>query len=268
MMRTIKPSILYKYKSASSEEDMKRIEEILVDKQLFFPNLKQLNDPMEACSAKISLQISGSGYHKEAGMVHPIVEDIQEEFGIMSFTAIPNMPIMWAHYGNEYTGSCIVFSTEDTFSCIEPTIYSNLVFEINASGISTEELRKIIRAAIFYKNTDWAYENEWRYVEHRESEKISLGENDIKGLIVGEKMDEDKQRQIEKICKTEGFPCFRTYVMRENRTIGVVPIEYKQTFITHAEISKYMENKKLENRCVDGELELFNTLNSNIGWAQ
>lgn len=269
-MRLLRPSIIYKYKSVSNEKEMKRLEEILVKKTLFFPTLKHLNDPMEASSVSFGLQVAGCGYHFQAGKVLPVIESIQEKFGILSFTAIPNSPIMWAHYGNEYKGCCLLFSSKGTFSTIEPTIYSNLIFGYSEERIKEEniDIEKCVREALFYKDTDWAYENEWRYIEYRETEKITLGQNDIMGVIVGENMDPDKQEQIAKLCKIEGLPCFRTYVMRALKAIGVIPVEYDKSFVTRIEVDEYMEKKKKEELCTGNEYVLFNMLNNGIGWEE
>ncbi|MBR0343423.1 MAG: DUF2971 domain-containing protein [Oscillospiraceae bacterium] len=266
MRRLLRPSLIYKYKPYSNGEDEERLEEILTERKLYFPTLKQLNDPMEACAVNFGLQIAGCEYHFEAGKIHPVVENIQELFGILSFTAVPNSPIMWAHYGSDYTGCCLIISSSDTFSNIEPTLYSDICFGYSEESLNGENIEEYVREALYYKDTDWAYENEWRYIEYRKTEKISLAKNDIKGVIIGENMDQDKQDQIASICKTEGIPCFKTYVMRALKAIGVVPVEYRNGFITRREIDEYMEKKKNENKCVSDEYDLFYLLNSGIGW--
>lgn len=267
-MRLLRPSIIYKYKPASNKRELERLEEILVGKTIYFPTLKQLNDPMEACSAQFSLQIAGSGYHNQAGKVHPVIEYYQEKFGILSFTAIPNSPIMWAHYGKEYTGCCMIFSSVGTFSTIEPTIYSNIGFGYSAEDFTADELVEYVRESLFYKDTDWAYENEWRFIKDRETDKIVFGKQDLIGVIVGERMEPDRQKWIASLCESEEIPCFKTYVMKANKTIGAIPIEYNHDFIVRSEINEYMETKKKEQACIGEEYKLFGILNSDIGWDE
>jgi len=256
----LRPEILYKYKAINSDKDLNRLIEIIAGHHIYFPNLTKLNDPMEASAVRYYLAVAGSGYVHEAGKKHPIVLGHQEQFRILSFTAMPDSTQMWAHYANEYKGYCLAFSTKNTFDTVEPVIYSSLKFDYEAPSPS-EEFEHVIRESFLFKNTDWAYENEWRYIKKEDNDSIAFNSDELMGIIIGEKMDGEYQKQIIELCNDNNIPCFRTYTMDDGVGINFLPAELDFGFYTAYDVEKYYSDK-LKNKSISKEeMNLFNTLN-------
>ena len=98
----VRPKFVYKYKSVSTKTDFDRLLDTIEKNHIYLPNPSMLNDPMEANALQISLDGMGAGYTLACGKVHPIVEDRQNQYRVLSVSAIPNSPIMWAHYASGY----------------------------------------------------------------------------------------------------------------------------------------------------------------------
>jgi tetratricopeptide (TPR) repeat protein len=107
--------------------------------------------------------------------------------GIFSLSAIPDHPLMWAHYGDDHRGVCFGFAIdegsklEDPKHCF-PVIYSDelptmdangpkVTLELRASGggvVSTQRVAfddPTYQRVVNTKPTAWSYENEFRYIE-------------------------------------------------------------------------------------------------------
>ena len=129
-----------------------------------------LNDPMEANALQVYLDCVGAGYTFDCGKVHPIIEEWQNRYRILSVSAIPDSPIMWAHYASGYSGCCLIYSTKKTFSKIEPIIYTDITFSLSDEDFMDEDIpSEAIEESLRFKHKDWAYENEWRLIQNEDA---------------------------------------------------------------------------------------------------
>lgn len=96
---------LYKYKSLPyikdglNEQEIKQVEyckDIILNNRLFMAPRISLNDPFEGMAVPIELGISGSGLFSALGLPHPYVEKIMNQYNILSLSANPRSPLMWA----------------------------------------------------------------------------------------------------------------------------------------------------------------------------
>lgn len=116
------------------------------------------------------------------------IDEQLTETGIFSMSADPAQPLMWAHYSQEHRGLCFGFRAvpgsrlADPDHCL-PVIYSDelprmdenglqmeLTVSIGPSGapISTQRVAftdKTFQQVVTTKSRDWAYEQEYRYIE-------------------------------------------------------------------------------------------------------
>lgn len=259
----LRPDLVYKYKSITTEEKMEQFSEILEERKLYFPRPSELNDPMEANSVSYSLGVVGEGHHKQAGKTHPIIVEIQEEYRILSFTTKPGSSLMWAHYANDYQGCCLIFSTKNVFKSIEPTIYSTNNFHYDARSGRTEELYQAVRDSFLFKNTEWSYENEWRLIQKNDKDRIIFGD-DLLGVIVGKNIEKRYRKEIIEICDKKMLPCFSTYIMNGRNCIQFLPIEKETDFHTPCEIYEYMKEKEEQEKCKENEIYLFYEMNDEL----
>ena len=126
----LRPHYLFKFKGVTSEADIERIIDILHNKRIFLPNPTQLNDPFEGLSVKANFGYAGSGYRAALGYPDVFYRDVLSQFKVLSLSSIINSPIMWAHYGMEYKGCCLIISTKNIFEHLYPVIYTDIIFNI------------------------------------------------------------------------------------------------------------------------------------------
>ncbi|MFL6846471.1 MAG: DUF2971 domain-containing protein [Allosphingosinicella sp.] len=107
--------------------------------------------------------------------------------GIFSMSALPDQPLMWAHYGGDHSGICLGFQAvegsklADAQHCL-PVIYSDELPTMDQSGLkvvlslrtganglhSQQEVAfddVTFQRVVTTKPTDWHYEREYRYIE-------------------------------------------------------------------------------------------------------
>ncbi|WP_284653058.1 DUF2971 domain-containing protein [Flavobacterium terrisoli] len=150
----------------------------LLEGYFYFSEPKKLNDPFE-CLNNREKQIINAASNKEKIIEH------RENIGICSFSLTNESPILWGHYTNNYHGFCLRFDNnlikinEDLpvkthvsyLKKYEPANNSlrEAKKQIMDAQIS-EDLKSAIHAhltTVFeysWKQYDWNYENEFRYL--------------------------------------------------------------------------------------------------------
>ena len=268
----IRPEFVYKYKSVSTKIDFDRVLDIIKNNHIYLPQPSMLNDPMEANALQISLNCVGAGYTLACGKVHPIIEEWQNRYRILSVSAIPDSPIMWAHYASGYSGCCLIYSTKKTFSKIEPIIYTDIIFSLSDEDFMDEDIpSEAIEESLRFKHKDWAYENEWRLIQNEDAGFLNYEEPELVGIIIGENMDADKRKVLVKLCKDKNVPCFRTYTMKSWNEIGFAPYDFVESlggkeyeYITPGEMERYIQEGLENGRCSNNERMIFNALNEKV----
>lgn len=267
----VRPRIVYKYKSVSTQTDFNRVLDTINNNHIYLPKPSMLNDPMEANALQVSLHCMGAGYTFACGKVHPIVEDRQNQYRVLSVSAIPNSPIMWAHYASGYSGCCLIYSTEKTFSKIEPVIYTDITFDLFDIDFMDDEMSEAIEESLRFKHKDWAYENEWRLIQNEDAGFLNYESSELVGIIIGENMSADKRKVLVKLCKDKKVPCFRTYTMKSWNEIAFSPYDFVESlggeeyeYITPGEMEQYVREGLENGTCSNDESMLFNALNERI----
>lgn len=267
----VRPMEVYKYKSVSTKQDFERLKDIILNDHIYMPSPLMLNDPMEANAVIMSLGIMGSGYIRDCGKIYSFIEEEQEKYRVLSLSAIPNSTIMWAHYAKEYSGCCLIYSTEKTLSGISPVIYTDLTFEFGNGEFPDEDMSQAIQESLQFKRKDWAYENEWRVIQQKDVGYLDYEEDELLGVIIGENMKPQMANRIEKLCKRKNIACFRTYTMKSLYDIAFISYDLSKEFtskeseyITPYDMREYVMEKQEAGKCARKEFELFFELNKKI----
>lgn len=266
----IRPEFVYKYKSVSTKSEFNRVLDIIKSNHIYLPKPSMLNDPMEANMLQINLGCAGAGYTLACGKVHPIIEEWQNQYRILSVSAIPNSPIMWAHYASGYSGCCLIYSTEMTFSRIEPIIYTDIIFGLSNADFMNEDMpSEAIKESLRFKHKDWAYENEWRLIQNENAGFLNYGPSELLGVIIGENMSRNKQRRLVELCKEKKIPCFCTYTMKSWNEIAFSPYDFVESmsgdqYITPGEMEQYIQQEVEKGSCSNDERVLFEVLNEKV----
>ena len=266
----VRPKIVYKYKSVTEQTDFDRLLDIIKNNQIYMPIPSMLNDPMEANAVEIRLTYVGATYTFNCGQIPSLVEAEQNKYHVLSLSAIPNSPIMWAHYASGYSGCCLVYSTERTFSKVEPIIYTDMVFRLGEEDFPDDaSMAKAVKESLRFKHKDWAYENEWRIIQCRDTDYLAYAPSELLGIIIGENMNPDKCKVLVELCKEKNIPCFRTHTMRSWNEIAFVPFDLVEAldgckYIMPRGMEIHIQEKIDKGIELPHEMELFQALNEKV----
>lgn len=137
------------------------------------------------------------------------------QVGIFSLSETDDNELLWAHYADSSKGIALGFEVTDggkladsehcikvNYSDVRPTFNSNgFKVTISIYGVS-KSIQKIsfndttFQKAVSTKSTNWAYENEWRYIEEFSGSYDYPGK--LKEIIFGLKCpNETRQKYVE-----------------------------------------------------------------------
>lgn len=253
----IHPFELYKYKPILSLTDLERILQIINNHEIYMPSYHQLNDPLESAGVYISLEVSGAGYQADMGEIGSAVEGYLSQYRILSFSSVPNSPLMWSHYANDYGGCCLIFRTQDTFNEVLPVVYTDIQMNIGEDELVQGkcDLDDAAHDSFLFKKKDWAYENEWRLIQKKEAGFLTYKQDELAGVLIGHKLSEEISNQIITLCENQGVPCLKTKPAPSFSKIKFIPCSTSDDFAGYVwdEIDKAVsEDKTLseETKCL------------------
>ena len=216
---------LYKYKSlphkkeltAEEKEQLEYCKDILLNHRLFMAPRETLNDPFEGMAIPISLSICGSGSFGSLGLPHPLVEDRMNQYRILSLSANPKNPIMWAHYANNYSGVCFEFEFNNNFENIHKVSYIEHQYD-TIYDPTEEEFRRAIEKSLLCKSKNWSYEEEYRLIT--KENKQFLDNIKLTGIIIGHKSVWAKD--IINWVKDKNIPIYYTLISTKNYEVNII----------------------------------------------
>lgn len=142
---------------------------------------------------------------------------IKNKYGVSCFSTINNNPLMWGHYSDSRKGICLEFDTTKLISSFDK-LYSNQNVKLEKVRYTKKLLKleaKLKGNNILYgkdrynflsiKQRHWSYEKEYRLIVNIDDDNYSRYfhlENDcITKIIIGDRMDQDDQRMLDKLIK-------------------------------------------------------------------
>jgi hypothetical protein len=150
-----------------------------------------------------------------------IKKSIKEDYGICSFSKIPDNTLMWSHYSESHRGICLIFDRDILFESLKKTEPSMKTDKIDYKpylpqikviiknnminlGISEEQAIKDI---FLRKLDDWCKEEEIRFYFYssfkNNRRSIPFDKRSLKGIIFGENMDEDDENTTAHLIKSD-----------------------------------------------------------------
>lgn len=194
---------------------------------------KDYNDPYE-----LFLSIDRSLEPEYLAAYQEFVDDLPQ-LPTSCFSKSPVVVPMWAHYANTAKGFVVEIDEDklkehyDEVLFISDVTYSNQPSEhvvpslLRAVGTCkprhTFFLHKtIFHAAYFYKQSEWAYEQERRVVVHDDGIVENINGNVIlnipvecvTAIICGENTEKNNSEIASGICKKSGFNFYRSFIGR------------------------------------------------------
>jgi len=193
------PSRLYKYRSLATAQDLQWVCKTISDHRLFWPSPLLFNDPFDCVpahvyagtkaqherNARMSAQALGRGksrlqrrmmkrqaLRRTASEIIETMEaanfKMMEAVGVCSLSETRDNLLMWAHYADAHAGLCLGFET------LLPAIDFASAFQVQYSEdrpvinlIDRTGGRDLIDKLLLTKSSHWAYEKEWRMLDHR-----------------------------------------------------------------------------------------------------
>ncbi len=193
--------MFFKYRSLSSGNSLSRLEDMIHNHRLFFPDRGKLNDPFEGLVNHFKiLGYAGAWYPSITDQESPFLSEKRNEYKILSLSSDCFSPLMWAHYADEGCGLCLCFLSNGSFSKAQPVIYSSQEIIKSDQEIALDhEIEDKIYAGFFKKHADWSYEKEWRIVQKTNDKYYSYRKNELVAVIFGHKIDDGNKRIINRM---------------------------------------------------------------------
>ncbi|PKG73017.1 hypothetical protein CXF86_19865, partial [Shewanella sp. GutCb] len=232
---------LYHYTSAD-----KLVDFILKDKTLMFNSLRGTNDPKEFKNWKFDFHVEkgSSPTHEESmELWDTISEEIKLKCKVLCFSKDKKglgddffndiylrgfaKPRMWAQYGDNHKGVCLVFNKQrieklwvEQFGDISEgyasdikyvnrmlkgditrspfTLHYPLIKKMGVAEYVRSHIYTYNNELIFEKSMDWQDEDEYRYmmlIDSPDNQFLKF-ENALQGIVFGAEATEDDQRRI------------------------------------------------------------------------
>lgn len=237
-MNSQRPSILYKYKAIQSLEDIKRLLDIFENNRMYFPNYKELNDPLEGAGHNINLHgWAGMSIYYYADKELLPIERVKKKYKILSLSEECQSPQLWAHYAGNYSGICLCFSTANSFQIVEKVLYTKDKREKNPD--SEGALIECVREGLLEKHPGWSYEKEWRILEPTMKKYFQFNKKDLIGIIIGQKMDKAIQKLIINSLPPR-IKVMKTCIGYQIPRINIQPYDYEYEY--NGEEIHYIDN--------------------------
>lgn len=173
---------------------------LLINKQIWCPKAKTLNDPFEFHFHLTDTSIGSIPIDQNS--IEDAKKDIKE-LAILCLSEINHDILMWSHYTEGHTGFCIEFERSDNNDlgnwdyCL-PVTYNKI--EVPSFDVSQLEKKASVAKIVATKAPNWSYEKEWRLiVPHNFANGIIPLPAKITSVIFGCKMDDSRRRTVANI---------------------------------------------------------------------
>jgi DUF2971 family protein len=142
-------------------------------------------------------------------MAAEILTDYVKAVGVCCFTKDPNSSQMWAHYSGGHTGICLGFEFPEsgppgiiTRKNIFEVRYQDDCprFPISAFQKRPYPLFDLAIPLLTTKHTDWAVENEHRYLHTATNICVQYSTGSLKEIIFGARTTQAQRDRIRKEC--------------------------------------------------------------------
>lgn len=174
------PKLLFKYKSIALAKDFARIYDCIKLNYLYFPTVEKLNDSLEGIGTKILLKNT-----------EQFESEKKNEYHVLALSENCFSPVMWTHYSSNRSGVCLGFFKGNPLDSTNDSAFRDArrVYYVDKRSAFSSDEEMAVERDLFYKNSDWSYEKEWRIVKKTDENEFRYHESDLACAIFGEKAD-------------------------------------------------------------------------------
>ena len=254
------PDRLYKYRSAQSDLDLERLEEIVLHNKIFFSSPKSFNDPFD-CRPAFDFSGSAKQIRNEhirlikkfdpsmnrrqrrtdasamlkdpardprcAVVQHTIQDQYNEEMnriGVLCVSEVNDDILMWSHYANSHAGVCLEFDGFGTFmERAQKVIYTRKRPSI--PQFDRADPVEMLDRGLLTKSEHWQYEKEWRLIRYQKGfGKVEFRPENLQGLILGALTPSPMVQKIRQMLSKRRVP-LKLYQAKISRTAFELSID-------------------------------------------
>ncbi len=266
---------LYKYRSSANEIVHGYTIDILKKKQFYMPIATFLNDPFECRiyfddivednkvedllrkkgkkPAEIALKIKRRKRRKQERIsdewhaMQDMIDIARRDTCILSFSELPDVPLMWSHYSGAFQGVCLGFDPKkcDWMHEVYPINYVNSMPILDYDCYTPGELTD---ALYLTKASWWGYEKEWRFAQMPQNYGYSKGSVDgifwrfhasaLKEVILGCFMERSRKQEVIEIVNRD-FPEAKILFANLDKSTYSVQINENDTLPMHRMRTKW-----------------------------
>jgi hypothetical protein len=208
----------------------------LINSNLYFSDPHYQNDPVDSHYildlGSVPDYYSGMYWRKnqKEQFIHFRVKfkidyALKNDYGICCFSKSYNAVLLWTHYADAGRGFCFIFDKKALVTSLKAQNESMVINEVNYQKIPIIKPEFINREMIVNyfniitsKNRPWKYEREvriicnWEKVSSIDKKRIyNYDPKSLRGIILGERMQEEETKTIEKILQIPHFSHISLY---------------------------------------------------------
>lgn len=152
-----------------------------------------------------------------------LLEMLSNEIGLYCLAEIPDSILMWTHYADDHKGFCLAFEATDqtpVFGEAQKVIYSDDYPQVDFFNTPHEKQVDLI---FLTKFSGWAYEREWRIVDHERGPGLRTYPRELlKEVIFGLRMSSEDKARIRAWVSRRGHPVELYQAVRHEQSFSVV----------------------------------------------
>lgn len=143
-----------------------------------------------------------------------IVEEMNRNLRICSFSTNNRSLLLWSHYSNEHKGICVEYDfieADRIRTFIQPMMYRNEIYKLGLFDDYT--FTRMIGSSLI-KSKDWEYEQEWRVTIFKQADEFpqKLRAPTPKAIYIGTRFDlnaESLKREFWGVVQAKNIPVYK-----------------------------------------------------------
>lgn len=247
----------YKYRGGNGILDcngksiFERDVETLVNNQIYFPTIKELNDPAEGFINDKPIFDFIEKYKDKAEVVHQFYQKFYSKIndvGIYSLSKSITNELLWAYYASGHTGFAIEYDIDilkqsNNYNLYIPELfdfdvdYISKIPEVDIFTLKNNKFIDIIKLYLGSKSESWKHEKEYRLIFEYKG-ILNINPKAIKGIYFGCRMTDKEIDFIMSRLKGKKLSYYKMTFIGKSYKMKATPIADKYEDCTNSSSPK------------------------------